>query len=106
MTYVSHRSILLPLLALLAISITGLGISLDYKFMEGKAHQFMAITHAITVILFLLWVPFGKFYHIIQRPAQLGHDARHLHEYATRISSRHFGHATRKNPCAKTPHFT
>ena len=57
---------------MLAISVTGLGISLDYKFMEGKAHQFMAITHAITVILFLLWMPFGKFYHIIQRPAQLG----------------------------------
>ncbi len=62
----------LPLLLLLAISLTGLGISLDYKFMEGKAHQFMAITHAITVILFLLWMPFGKFFHIIQRPAQLG----------------------------------
>jgi hypothetical protein len=62
----------LPLLLLLAISVTGLGISLDYRFMEGKAHQFMAITHAITVILFLLWMPFGKFFHIIQRPAQLG----------------------------------
>lgn len=62
----------LPLLLLLAISVTGLGISLDYKFMEGKAHQFMAITHAITVILFLIWMPFGKFFHIIQRPAQLG----------------------------------
>jgi len=62
----------LPLLLLLAISVTGLGISLDYKFMEGRAHQFMAITHAITVILFLIWMPFGKFYHIIQRPAQLG----------------------------------
>ena len=62
----------LPLILLLAISLTGLGISLDYKFMEGRPHQFMAITHAITVILFLLWMPFGKFYHIIQRPAQLG----------------------------------
>jgi hypothetical protein len=62
----------LPLLLLLAISLTGLGISLDYRYMEGKAHQFMAITHAITVILFLLWMPFGKFYHIVQRPAQLG----------------------------------
>ncbi|MDL5045351.1 hypothetical protein QQ054_04760 [Oscillatoria amoena NRMC-F 0135] len=62
----------LPLILLLAISVTGLGISLDYKFMEGRAHQFMAITHAITVILFLIWIPFGKFYHIIQRPAQLG----------------------------------
>lgn len=62
----------LPLLLLLAISLTGLGISLDYKWMGGRAHQFMAITHAITVILFLIWMPFGKFYHIIQRPAQLG----------------------------------
>lgn len=62
----------LPLILLLAISVTGLGITLDYKLMAGEAHQFMAITHAITVILFLLWMPFGKFYHIIQRPAQLG----------------------------------
>lgn len=62
----------LPLLLLLAISVTGLGITLDYKFMEGRAHQFMAITHAMTVIFFLIWLPFGKFYHIIQRPAQLG----------------------------------
>ena len=62
----------LPLLLLLAISLTGVGISLDYKFMEGRAHQFMAITHAVTVILFLVWMPFGKFFHIIQRPAQLG----------------------------------
>lgn len=62
----------LPLLLLLAISLTGLGISMDYKYMRGEAHQFMAITHAVTVILFLLWLPFGKFFHIIQRPAQLG----------------------------------
>lgn len=62
----------LPLLILLAISVTGLGITLDYRYMGGQAHQFMAITHAITVILFLLWLPFGKFYHIVQRPAQLG----------------------------------
>lgn len=62
----------LPLLLLLAISITGLGITLDYHVMSGEAHQFMAITHAITVILFLVWMPFGKFSHIIQRPAQMG----------------------------------
>lgn len=62
----------LPLILLLAISITGLGLTWDYEFMQGKAHQFMAITHAITVILFLAWMPFGKFFHIFQRPAQLG----------------------------------
>ena len=40
--------------------------------MHGKYYPFMAVTHAITVILFLIWIPFGKFFHIIQRPAQLG----------------------------------
>jgi len=62
----------LPLILLLAISVTGLGLTWDYEFMGGNAHQFMAITHAITVILFLVWMPFGKFFHIFQRPAQLG----------------------------------
>lgn len=63
---------LLPLILLIAISITGVGISYDYTFLEGKTYQFMAVTHAITVILFLLWLPFGKFFHIYQRFAQLG----------------------------------
>lgn len=62
----------LPLVLLIVISVTGLGITYDYTFQHGKAHQFMAVLHAITVILFLLWLPFGKFFHIFQRPAQLG----------------------------------
>jgi hypothetical protein len=32
----------------------------------------LAILHAITVIAALLYLPFGKFFHIFQRPAQLG----------------------------------
>lgn len=62
----------LPLILLIAISITGLGISYDYTFLQGKTYQFMAVTHAVTVILFLVWIPFGKFFHIFQRLAQLG----------------------------------
>ncbi len=62
----------LPLVLLIAISITGLGITYDYTFLQGRTHQFMSVTHAITVILFLVWIPFGKFFHIFQRPAQLG----------------------------------
>lgn len=62
----------LPLVLLMAISITGLGIIYDYTFLQGKTYQFMAITHAITVILFLVWIPFGKFFHVFQRLAQLG----------------------------------
>jgi hypothetical protein len=63
---------ILPLILLAAIAVTGLGLTWDYEFLQGRAHQFMGITHAIVVILFLLWMPFGKFFHIFQRPAQLG----------------------------------
>ncbi len=63
---------IIPLILLAAIAVTGLGLTWDYEFLQGKAHQFMGITHAIVVILFLLWMPFGKFFHIFQRPAQLG----------------------------------
>lgn len=62
----------LPLVLLLLVSVTGLGLTWDYQFMQGRAHAFMAITHAITVILLLVWLPFGKFFHLFQRPAQLG----------------------------------
>lgn len=63
---------LLPLILLIAISATGLGLTYSYQFMKGFAFDFLAVLHAITVILFLIWIPFGKFFHIIQRPAQIG----------------------------------
>ncbi len=63
---------ILPLVMLFAISVTGLLIWVSYEWMHGYAYSFLAILHAITVILFLLWLPFGKFFHIFQRPAQLG----------------------------------
>lgn len=62
----------IPLFLLIAISVTGLGLTYDYEFMQGKTFAFMSVTHAIFVILFLIYIPFGKFFHIIQRPAQLG----------------------------------
>ncbi len=62
----------LPLVLLISISVTGLGLTYDYEFLKGKTYEFMAVTHAVTVILFLVWIPFGKFFHIIQRPAQIG----------------------------------
>ena len=61
----------IPLFLLIIVSVTGLGIWFDYTFLEGKMSQFMAITHAITVAMFLMWMPFGKFFHIFQRPAQV-----------------------------------
>jgi len=62
----------LPLILLVAIAVTGLGLSYDYAFLGGTTYEFMAVTHAVTVIVFLVWIPFGKFFHIIQRPAQIG----------------------------------
>ena len=62
----------LPLLLLFAISVTGLMLTASYTWMKGYAYDFLAILHAITVIFTLLWLPFGKFFHIFQRPAQLG----------------------------------
>jgi hypothetical protein len=63
---------MLPLLLLFAISITGLMLTASYTWMKGYAYDFLAIVHAITVIFTLLWLPFGKLFHIFQRPAQLG----------------------------------
>lgn len=62
----------LPLILLFAISATGLMLTASYTWMRGYGYDFLAILHALTVIFTLLWLPFGKFFHIFQRPAQLG----------------------------------
>jgi hypothetical protein len=63
---------ILPLVLLAAISVTGLMLTVSYTWLRGYAYEFLAILHAVTVIVTLLWLPFGKFFHIFQRPAQLG----------------------------------
>jgi hypothetical protein len=63
---------ILPLVLLAAISVTGLMLTVSYTWLRGYAYDFLAILHAVTVIVTLLWLPFGKFFHIFQRPAQLG----------------------------------
>jgi nitrate/nitrite transporter NarK len=63
---------ILPLLLLFAISVTGLMLTASYTWMKGYAYDFLAILHAVTVIITLLWLPFGKLFHVFQRPAQLG----------------------------------
>jgi NNP family nitrate/nitrite transporter-like MFS transporter len=61
-----------PLLLLFAISVTGLALTVSQVWLRGQMYSFFAILHAITVIAALLYLPFGKFFHIFQRPAQLG----------------------------------
>lgn len=62
----------LPLILLFAVSLSGLMLTASYTWMRGYAYEFIAIFHAVTVIITFLWLPFGKFFHIFQRPAQLG----------------------------------
>src|SRR5581483_4837834 len=63
---------LFPLVLLFAISVTGLALTVSQAWLRGESYSFLAILHAITVIAGLLYLPFGKFFHIFQRPAQLG----------------------------------
>ncbi len=63
---------ILPLLLLFGISVTGLMLTASYTWMKGYAYDFLAILHAFVVIVTLLWLPFGKLFHVFQRPAQLG----------------------------------
>src|SRR3954469_18101197 len=62
----------LPVILLFAISVTGLALTISQEWLRGTGYSFLAILHAVTVIAALLFLPFGKFFHIFQRPAQLG----------------------------------
>ena len=61
-----------PVLLLFAVCVTGLMLSVSAKFLAGSGFQFIGMTHAASVIGLLLYLPFGKLFHIIQRPLSLG----------------------------------
>jgi hypothetical protein len=63
---------LFPLIVLFAISVTGLALTVSTLWLRGSFYPFLSLLHAVTVIAALLYLPFGKFFHIFQRPAQLG----------------------------------
>lgn len=47
-------------------------LTASYKLMGGEHFSFLSLLHAFTVVVLLLWMPFGKLFHVFQRPAQLG----------------------------------
>ena len=61
-----------PLIMLFSISITGIALTVANLYFDGVFYDFLSIIHAITVVAALIYLPFGKFFHIFQRPAQLG----------------------------------
>jgi hypothetical protein len=62
----------LPLLLLFTVSSTGLMLTVSSHFMAGAGFQFIGMAHAASVIGLLLYLPFGKLFHIVQRPLSLG----------------------------------
>jgi hypothetical protein len=62
----------MPLILLFAVSMTGLMLTASYTWLKGYGFTFVATFHAVTVIATFIWLPFGKFFHVFQRPAQLG----------------------------------
>jgi hypothetical protein len=62
---------IVPLLLLLAISLTGLMLTFSAHFLRGAGYTVLSLVHAVTVSATLLYIPFGKFFHIFQRPLHL-----------------------------------
>jgi hypothetical protein len=63
---------LMPLVLLLAIAVTGLALTASSLWWEGRFYWFISLTHQVVVVAWLLSIPFGKFFHIVQRPATIG----------------------------------
>lgn len=63
---------LLPLVLLFAIAITGLALTASSTWWAGRYYWFISLTHQTVVVIWLLMLPFGKFFHIVERPATIG----------------------------------
>ncbi|MFC7060975.1 hypothetical protein [Halobacillus seohaensis] len=58
----------MPLYLLLFISVTGLILTFMNVFLHGQGHYVMSIIHQYSVIITLIYLPFGKLAHIPFRP--------------------------------------
>jgi nitrate reductase gamma subunit len=62
----------LALAGLFAVSVSGLFLTVSSMWLEGRFYSALNTIHALTVILGLMYLPFGKLFHIFQRPGNLG----------------------------------
>ncbi len=62
----------LALAGLFAVSVTGLFLTVSSIWLEGRFYTALNTLHALTVVLGLMYIPFGKLFHIFQRPGSLG----------------------------------
>ena len=63
---------MVPLLMLIVISVTGLLLAASASLFEGSYYDFLVVIHMAAVVLSLVFIPFGKFFHVLQRPASVG----------------------------------
>ncbi|WP_429638414.1 hypothetical protein [Streptomyces auratus] len=63
---------LVPLLALLVVSVTGLLLTFSALFLHGGGYRLLALLHMASVVFTLVYLPFGKFFHPVQRSGPAG----------------------------------
>ena len=61
-----------PHILLIAISVSGLMLTVSSIWFGGYMYSFIALSHQALVIMTLFFLPFGKLFHIVQRPASVG----------------------------------
>ncbi len=61
-----------PHLLLIGICVSGLMLTASSIYFGGYMYSFIALTHQAVVIMTLFFLPFGKLFHIVQRPASIG----------------------------------
>jgi hypothetical protein len=72
---IAYQSFLLdfvPHMMLIAISVSGLMLTASSLWFEGYMYSFVSMVHQATVIMTLFYLPFGKLFHVVQRPASIG----------------------------------
>lgn len=62
---------ILPLLIIFVVTVTGLMLTVSYKYLAGRGHSVVAVAHAASVVTLLFYIPFGKLFHMFQRNCSL-----------------------------------
>ncbi|MFD2680377.1 MFS transporter [Bacillus seohaeanensis] len=57
-----------PLALLFAVTATGLILTVSYAFLDGWMHPYLTLIHQVTVVVLLVYFPFGKLFHLPIRP--------------------------------------
>lgn len=68
---------LFPLYLLLAVTVTGLGLTVSHAWAGGWGYPTISVVHQITVVVMLLYLPFGKLFHIPMRGLAVAADVYH-----------------------------